>query len=98
MGLSMKRVRSSWMDRYRCGSQRWYENSEESSTHHFHNFKPLGKIIPLCGTSDKSKSTELNKLYIETLQPITHYDENAKSVVFVQGRIGAVEKRYHLIN
>jgi len=27
-------------------------------------------------------------LYIETLQPITHYDENAKSVVFVQGRIG----------
>ena len=40
------------------------------------------------GTSDKSKSTELNKLYIETLQPITHYDENAKSVVFVQGRIG----------
>ena len=40
------------------------------------------------GTSDKSKSTELNKLYIETLQPVTHYDENAKSVVFVQGRIG----------
>ena len=43
---------------------------------------------PMVGTSDKSKSTELNKLYIETLQPVTHYDENAKSVVFVQGRIG----------
>ena len=39
-------------------------------------------------TSKNSKSTEINKLYIETLQPITHYDENAKSVVFVQGRIG----------
>lgn len=42
----------------------------------------------MVGTADKSKSTELNKLYIETLQPVTHYDENAKSVVFVQGRIG----------
>ena len=31
---------------------------------------------------------QINKLYIETLQPITHYDENAKSVAFVQGRIG----------
>lgn len=30
----------------------------------------------------------LTKAYVETLQPITHYDENAKSVVFVQGRIG----------
>ena len=25
---------------------------------------------------------------VETLQPLTHYDENSKSVVFVQGRIG----------
>lgn len=30
----------------------------------------------------------MTKAYVETLQPITHYDENAKSVVFVQGRIG----------
>lgn len=30
----------------------------------------------------------ITKAYIETLQPITHYDENSKSVVFVQGRIG----------
>ncbi|MDU4877580.1 MAG: inverse autotransporter beta domain-containing protein, partial [Veillonella dispar] len=59
----------------------------ESSSHHFHNFTPW-ENHPIVGTSDKSKSTELNKLYIETLQPITHYDENAKSVVFVQGRIG----------
>ena len=50
-------------------------------------------------TSKNSKSTEINKLYIETLQPITHYDENTKSVVFVQGRIGrSGEKKFHLIN
>ena len=30
----------------------------------------------------------LTKVYIETLQPISHYDENSKSVLFVQGRIG----------
>lgn len=30
----------------------------------------------------------LTKAYIETLQPISHYDENSKSVLFVQGRIG----------
>lgn len=30
----------------------------------------------------------LTKAYIEILQPISHYDENSKSVLFVQGRIG----------
>ena len=30
----------------------------------------------------------LTKAYIETLQPISHYDENSKSILFVQGRIG----------
>lgn len=30
----------------------------------------------------------LTKAYIETLQPISHYNENSKSVLFVQGRIG----------
>lgn len=30
----------------------------------------------------------LTKAYIETLQPISHYDENSKSVLFVQGHIG----------
>ena len=28
------------------------------------------------------------QISVETLQPLTHYDENSKSVVFVQGRIG----------
>lgn len=30
----------------------------------------------------------LTKAYVETLHPISHYDENSKSVLFVQGRIG----------
>ena len=80
-------VRSSWMDRTDIVGGVGMKNSEESSSHQYHNFMPW-ENHPIVGTSDKSKSTELNKLYIETLQPITHYDENAKSVVFVQGRIG----------
>ena len=31
----------------------------------------------------KSDYGNITKAYIETLQPITHYDENSKSVVFV---------------
>ena len=36
----------------------------------------------------KSDYGNLTKAYIETLQPISHYDENSKSILFVQGRIG----------
>lgn len=36
----------------------------------------------------KSDYSNLTNAYIETLQPITHYDENSKSILFVQGRIG----------
>ena len=36
----------------------------------------------------QSNYGNLTKAYIETLQPISHYDENSKSVLFVQGRIG----------
>ena len=86
-GAKHDAVRSNWMDRTDIVVGVGMKNSEESSSHHFHNFTPW-ENHPIVGTSDKSKSTELNKLYIETLQPITHYDENAKSVVFVQGRIG----------
>lgn len=80
-------VQSNWMDRTDIVVGVGMKNSEESSSHQYHNFMPW-QNHPMVGTSDKSKSTELNKLYIETLQPVTHYDENAKSVVFVQGRIG----------
>ena len=86
-GAKHEAVRSSWMDRTDIVVGVGMKKSEESSSHHFHDFTVWDKY-PLIGTSDKSKSTELNKLYIETLQPITHYDENTKSVVFVQGRIG----------
>ena len=37
----------------------------------------------------KSDYGNLTKAYIETLQPISHYDENSKSVLSVQGRIGS---------
>ena len=86
-GAKHEAVRSNWLDRTDIVVGVGMKNSEESSSHHFHNFTPW-ENHPIVGTSDKSKSTELNKLYIETLQPVTHYDENAKSVVFVQGRIG----------
>ena len=86
-GAKHEAVRSSWMDRTDIVVGVGMKDSEESSSHHFHNFTSW-ENHPIVGTSDKSKSTELNKLYIETLQPVTHYDENAKSVVFVQGRIG----------
>ena len=80
-------VRSSWMDRTDVVVGVGVKHSEGSSSHQYHNFKPW-ENHPIVGSSDKSKSTELNKLYIETLQSVTHYDENAKSVIFVQGRIG----------
>ena len=80
-------VRSNWMDRTDVVVGVGMKHSEGSSSHQYHNFMPW-ENHPIVGSSDKSKSTELNKLYIETLQPVTHYDENAKSVIFVQGRIG----------
>ena len=86
-GAKHEAVRSSWMDRTDIVVGVGMKDSKESSSHHFHNFTSW-ENHPIVGTSDKSKSTELNKLYIETLQPVTHYDENTKSVVFVQGRIG----------
>ena len=79
-------VRSSWMDRTEVVVGVGMKDSREKETEQFHNFTSLNH--PITVTSKSSKSTEINKLYIETLQPITHYDENAKSVVFVQGRIG----------
>ena len=80
-------VRSNWMDRTDIVVGVGMKDSKETHTQHHAVF-----VVPRndlhTETSKSSKSTEINKLYIETLQPITHYDENAKSVVFVQGRIG----------
>ena len=79
-------VRSSWMDRTDVVVGVGMKDSKEKESQQFHNFTSMNH--PITVTSKRSKSIEMNKLYIETLQPITHYDENAKSVVFVQGRIG----------
>ena len=80
-------VRSNWMDRTDIVVGVGMKDSKEIHTqHHAVGSPPRTDLHTV--TSKNSKSTEINKLYIETLQPITHYDENAKSVVFVQGRIG----------
>ena len=80
-------VRSNWMDRTDIVVGVGMKDSKETHTqHHAVGSPPRTDLHTV--TSKDSKSTEINKLYIETLQPITHYDENAKSVIFVQGRIG----------
>ena len=82
-------VRSSWMDRTDVVVGVGMKDSKEThSQHHYVGESSIRHDDLHTVTSKSLKSTEINKLYIETLQPITHYDENAKSVVFVQGRIG----------
>ena len=86
-GAKHEAVRSSWMDRTDVVVGVGMKDSKETHTqHHAVGSPPRPDLHTV--TSKSLKSTEINKLYIETLQPITHYDENAKSVVFVQGRIG----------
>ena len=82
-------VRSNWMDRTDVVVGIGMKDSKEThSQHHYVGASSMRHDDLHTVTSKSLKSTEINKLYIETLQPITHYDENAKSVVFVQGRIG----------
>ena len=82
-------VRSSWMDRTDVVVGVGMKDSKEThSQHHYVGESSMRHDVLNSVTPKSLKSTEINKLYIETLQPITHYDENAKSVVFVQGRIG----------
>ena len=82
-------VRSSWMDRTDVVVGVGMKDSKEThSQHHYVGESSNRHDVLNTVTSKSLKSTEINKLFIETLQPITHYDENAKSVVFVQGRIG----------
>lgn len=81
-------VRSNWMDRTDIVVGVGMKDSKETHSQHHAVGASSMRHDQHTVTSKNSKSTEINKLYIETLQPITHYDENAKSVVFVQGRIG----------
>ena len=86
-GAKHEAVRSSWMDRTDVVVGVGMKDSKETHTQrHAVGSPPRTDLHTV--TSKSLKSTKINKLYIETLQPITHYDENAKSVVFVQGRIG----------
>ena len=88
-GAKHEAVRSSWMDRTDVVVGVGMKDSKEThSQHHYVGESSMRHDDLHTVTSKSLKSTEINKLYIETLQPITHYDENAKSVVFVQGRIG----------
>ena len=88
-GVKHEAVRSSWMDRTDVVVGVGMKDSKEThSQHHAVGASSMRHDDLNTVTSKSLKSTEINKLYIETLQPITHYDENAKSVVFVQGRIG----------
>ena len=88
-GAKHEAVRSSWMDHTDIVVGVGMKDSKEThSQHHYVGESSMRHDDLNTVTSKSLKSTEINKLYIETLQPITHYDENAKSVVFVQGRIG----------
>ena len=88
-GAKHEAIRSNWMDRTDIVVGVGMKDSKEThSQHHYVGESSMRHDDLNTVTSKNSKSTAINKLYIETLQPITHYDENAKSVVFVQGRIG----------
>ena len=87
-GAKHEAVRSSWMDRTDVVVGVGMKDSKETHTQNHAIGASASRHELHTVTSKSLKSTEINKLYIETLQPITHYDENAKSVVFVQGRIG----------
>lgn len=88
-GAKHEAVRSNWLDRTDIVVGVGMKDSKEMhSQHHYVGESSMRHDDLNTVTSKSLKSTEINKLYIETLQPITHYDENAKSVVFVQGRIG----------
>lgn len=80
-------VRSHWMDRTDIVVGTGMERTEGSSSQGY-----TGRGVPNApqpsASSEKSQSMGLDQFYIETLQPITHYDAHAKNLVFVQGRIG----------
>ena len=81
-GAKHEAVRSSWLDRtdIAVGVQTGGTSDSHKgmfSSDYNNNFY-----------NTKSDYGNITKAYIETLQPITHYDENSKSVVFIQGRIG----------
>lgn len=81
-GAKHEAVRSNWLDRTDIAIGVQTGGSSDSHKEMF----PSAYNNNFYNT--KSDYGNITKAYIETLQPITHYDENSKAVVFVQGRIG----------
>ena len=75
-------VRSNWMDRTDIAVGVQTGGQSKLDKGHFLT-DDMNTIY-----NKQSDYGNLTKAYIETLQPISHYDENSKSVLFVQGRIG----------
>ena len=81
-GAKHEAVRSSWLDRTDIAIGVQTGGTSDSHKGMF----PSAYNNNFYNT--KTDYGNITKAYIETLQPITHYDENSKSIVFVQGRIG----------
>ena len=81
-GAKHEAVRSNWLDRTDIAVGVQTGGQSKLDKGHFLT-DDLDTIY-----NKKSDYGNLTKAYIETLQPISHYDENSKSVLFVQGRIG----------
>lgn len=80
-------VRSHWMDRTDIVVGTGMERTDGSNSQHYSGHGVPNAPQPSTSL-EKSQSMGLDQFYIETLQPITHYDAHAKNLVFVQGRIG----------
>ena len=59
-------------------------NSQDAARHEAVNTNWLDRTDITVGAQSKVGA----RVSVETLQPLTHYDENSKSVLFVQGGIG----------
>lgn len=86
---SQKTYKSNWLDRTDIGIS-WEagrRGANESSTNNY-GWQLNDSHVERRDVSTQNTKKGLNKAYIETLQPIGHYDENSKSVVFLQGKLG----------
>lgn len=86
---SQKTHTPTWLDRTDIGIS-WEAgkpSANESSTNNY-SWQYNDAHTERRDVSSQNTKKGVNKAYIETLQPIGHYDENSKSVVFLQGKLG----------
>ena len=88
-------VHSTWMDRTDVVIGIGPKSTEETAGHRWHNFT---YDRPSTVTSDKSKSTELNKLYIETLQPPLIMMKIPRALPLCRGVSVVAVKKYLPVN